>query len=128
MVHIGCGGIIIQDKSVLLIRRINSRTFNNLWSNPGGTVKQGESLEDACVRELREELTIDVEIKRRLSDYKDYRKSKLFGIYTGYLVEIRQGQPRINEPNKIAEMEYWPLGQLPTNIAPYTTQYLLDLE
>ena len=127
MVYIGCGGIILQGDSVLLIRRINAKTFDNLWSNPGGMVEEGESLEDACVRELHEELDIGVEVIRKISDYDDYRDGELFGKYTGFLVEIKEGEPVINEPHRISEVRYWPLDQLPGNVAPYTLQYLRDL-
>ena len=127
MINIGCGGILIKENSVLLIKRKNSETFNDLWSNPGGKVEEDESLEDACIRELYEELGINVKIRRKLSEYEDYVGDNLFGIYTGYHVEIIEGQPRNNEPNKIAEVKYWPLTKLPTNIVPYTLQYLGDL-
>lgn len=127
MVLIGCGGIIIKEKSVLLIRRMNSRTVNNLWANPGGKVEDGESLEDTCIRELSEELGIDVEIIQRLSDYEDYRNNELFGRYTGFLVRIAKGEPYRKEPDKIAEVRYWQLNKLPAEIAPFTLQYLRDL-
>ena len=128
MVNMGCGGIIIRGADVLLIRRINSKTFDNLWSNPGGMVEEGESLEDACIRELREELGIGIAITKRVGDYEDFRDGALFGRYTGFLVEIKEGEPSINEPDKIAELRYWLLDQLPENIAPYTLQYLRDLD
>ena len=41
---------------------------------------------------------------------------------TGLLMSLE-----IRERNKIGEVKYWPLGQLPANMAPYTTQYLQDL-
>lgn len=128
MARLGCGGIILENDKVLLIKRINSKTFNNLWSNPGGIVEEGESLEEACIRELSEELGIEVVIKQKISDYEDYREDQLFGRYTGFLVEITSGKPEIKEPNKIAEMKYWPLNRLPEDIAPYTLQYLNDLK
>jgi 8-oxo-dGTP diphosphatase len=133
MIHLGCGGIILRKGKVLLIRRVNTKTFNHLWSNPGGSVEEGESLEEACVRELKEEIDVEAMIVRKLGTYEDYQggrllgKNKLFGKYTGFLVDIGQSNPKINEPDKIAEIKYWHLNRLPTNIAPYTLQYLRNL-
>ena len=47
---------------VLLARRTEGRDLAGLWEFPGGKVEAGESPEAALVRELREELGIDVEI------------------------------------------------------------------
>lgn len=47
---------------VLLARRTEGRDLAGLWEFPGGKVEAGESPEAALVRELREELGIEVEI------------------------------------------------------------------
>jgi len=47
---------------VLLARRTEGRDLAGLWEFPGGKVEPGELPEAALVRELREELGIDVEI------------------------------------------------------------------
>ena len=43
----GCGGIIVKDGKLLLMKRKNASTFNNLWSNPGGKIEPGEDAEEA---------------------------------------------------------------------------------
>lgn len=47
---------------VLLARRTEGRDLAGLWEFPGGKRESGESPEAALIRELREELGIDVEI------------------------------------------------------------------
>src|SRR4051812_32106513 len=46
---------------VLLQRRAPGRAMAGLWEFPGGKVESGERPEAALVRELREELGIEVE-------------------------------------------------------------------
>jgi 8-oxo-dGTP diphosphatase len=47
---------------ILLARRTEGRDLAGLWEFPGGKVEAGESPEAALVRELREELGIEVEV------------------------------------------------------------------
>lgn len=51
--------------SVLLIKRRNE-PFQKMWALPGGLVLNGESLDDAVNRELREEAGIDVNYLEQL--------------------------------------------------------------
>lgn len=52
-------GLLLADGKVLLARRsLQRKAYPGLWSFPGGHVEPGETLEQALVRELREELGI----------------------------------------------------------------------
>ncbi len=53
---------------VVLIRRKNPP---HGWALPGGFVDYGESLEDAAVREAREETSLDVDLVRQFHTYSD---------------------------------------------------------
>lgn len=56
--------IILNDKrEVLLIKRKNE-PFKGFWALPGGFVDYGEKVEDAVIREVKEETGLDVEIVR----------------------------------------------------------------
>jgi 8-oxo-dGTP diphosphatase len=52
--------LIDADGRVLVAQRPPGKTLAGLWEFPGGKVEQGERPEQALVRELKEELTIDV--------------------------------------------------------------------
>ncbi len=66
--------IIIEVKGgIVLIARKNPPLG---WAIPGGFVDYGESLEDAAVREAREETGLDVRLVRQLHTYSDPRRDK----------------------------------------------------
>ncbi|MEE9586414.1 MAG: 8-oxo-dGTP diphosphatase MutT [Hyphomicrobiaceae bacterium] len=52
--------LVDDDGRVLLARRPPGRSMAGLWEFPGGKIEAGERPEDALVRELKEELGIDV--------------------------------------------------------------------
>ncbi|HWI87450.1 MAG TPA: (deoxy)nucleoside triphosphate pyrophosphohydrolase [Sphingomonas sp.] len=53
--------LIDADGRLLVQQRPPGKPFAGLWEFPGGKVEQGETPEMALIRELREELGIDVE-------------------------------------------------------------------
>ena len=52
--------LIDSDGRVLISKRPEGKQLGGLWEFPGGKVEPGERPETALIRELREELTIDV--------------------------------------------------------------------
>ena len=63
-----CGAIQIDDK--FLIARRSKGADPGFWEFPGGKVEQNESREEALIRELKEELDVDVEVKSILMNQK----------------------------------------------------------
>ena len=53
---------------VLAARRTSPPRLAGLWEFPGGKVEDGESDADALVRELREELRVEVVVGERLGE------------------------------------------------------------
>ncbi len=56
-----CGAALFDDRGrVLVCKRPEGKFLGGLWEFPGGKVESGESPEYALMRELREELGIEV--------------------------------------------------------------------
>ena len=64
--HLGSYGLIIKDKKIVLIKKVGG-PYNGKLDLPGGTIEWGETPEQTLIRELNEEVGIDV-IKYELFD------------------------------------------------------------
>ena len=52
---------LIDDENQILIgKRPFGKTFENLWEFPGGKVKKNETVEQALIRETKEEINVDL--------------------------------------------------------------------
>ena len=56
--------VLFREGKFLCVQRpVNARVYNSSkWEFPGGKVEVGESREEALVREIREELSVDIEV------------------------------------------------------------------
>ena len=63
-------GPVIIEKGKLLVNKDDKDDFYKL---PGGTVEQGDSLQEACIREAKEENNADVEIIKPLNPMIIYK-------------------------------------------------------
>ncbi len=60
VILVAAAALIDPDGRVLLAQRPAGRSMAGSWEFPGGKVEPGETPEQALIRELHEELTIDV--------------------------------------------------------------------
>jgi len=58
---VASAALIDADGRLLIQQRPPGKPFAGLWEFPGGKVEEGETPEAALIRELKEELDIDVE-------------------------------------------------------------------
>lgn len=57
-------GVITDNDKVLITRRAPKENFAGGWEFPGGKIEANETPEDCLIRELKEELNIDVSIDK----------------------------------------------------------------
>jgi len=84
--------IIIEVKGGIVLIRRNNPPLG--WALPGGFVDYGESLEQAAVREAREETGLDVQLIRQLHTYSEPGRDPRHHTITTVFIATAAGQPK----------------------------------
>lgn len=67
LINVTCA-IIISDDKILVTQRSEKMKLPLKWEFPGGKLEENETEEQCIVREILEEINIEIEIVKRLSD------------------------------------------------------------
>lgn len=59
---VGVGAVVLDAADAIVLVKRRYAPFASRWSLPGGSVELGETLEQALVREVREETGLDVDV------------------------------------------------------------------
>jgi 8-oxo-dGTP diphosphatase len=73
--------IINANNQALLAKRAADKPMPNSWEFPGGKVEANESLEDCAIREIQEELDVDIEVGEYLGSEKVTFEGKQFQLH-----------------------------------------------
>ncbi|MCU1721064.1 Nudix family hydrolase [Pseudomonas sp. 5P_5.1_Bac1] len=137
-IHVAAAVIRGADGQILIARRDKTQHQGGLWEFPGGKVEDGETLDAALARELREELGIEVTAARPLikikHDYPD--KQILLDVWdvSGFTGEPHgaEGQPLAwVSPKDLAQYEFPEANRPIVAAARLPSEYLItpdDLE
>ncbi len=66
MINVTCAIIRNEDDEILVVQRGEKTDHPFMWEFPGGKLDEDESEEDCIIREIREELTMNIVIRGRL--------------------------------------------------------------
>ncbi len=113
--------IEIEGQGLVLIERLNPPPG---WALPGGFVEVGESLEQAAVREAKEETCLDVELLGQFHTYSDPNRDPRMHCISTVFVARATGTPRAEDDAK--SVAVYPKDQLPDVLAFDHRQILKD--
>ncbi|HDS0921615.1 MULTISPECIES: Nudix family hydrolase [Stenotrophomonas] len=99
-IHVVAGVITDARGRILLNRRTENRDMAGLWEFPGGKREEGESSEQALVRELREELGIEAEVGDWIMDVPQLYPDKHLRLEVRH-IRSWKGSPRGREGQAI---------------------------
>ena len=104
--------IVIEGQGLVLIERLNPPPG---WALPGGFVEVGESLEQAAVREAKEETCLDVELLGQFHTYSDPNRDPRMHCISTVFVARATGTPKAEDDAK--SVAIYPKDQLPDVLA-----------
>jgi len=120
--------IFLHNDRVLLLRRFHTGWEDGKYSVPAGHVDAGESVTQAAIREVREEVGVDLkasdlEVVHVMHRKGDEERIDFFLVVKGWTGEITNA-----EPQKCDDLTWYPLSALPGNVIPYVRQGLANYQ
>lgn len=111
--RVGCGAALLRDGRLLLVRRRRAPEADH-WGLPGGKVDFLETVPDAVVREIDEELGVRIGrlVLLCVVDQID-AAAGIHWVAPVYRAEILDGEPAVREPDALSDAGWFALDDLP---------------
>ena len=104
-------GVILENGEILLIKR-KGEPFKGKWALPGGFVEYNEKVEDAVIREIREETGVNAEIKELVGVYSDPKRDpRGHTVSIVFLLDIISGEIKCGDD--ACDAKFFNLKKLP---------------
>lgn len=115
MKHVEVVAAIIQRDGLVYATQRGYGEWKDWWEFPGGKVEPGESCEAALIREIREELTVEIQVEQRLCtvayDYPTFHlvmHCYFCKLASGHLTLLEHEAARWLSPQELDAVEWLP--------------------
>ena len=114
MVLVAAAALVDNDGRVLVQQRPEGKNMAGLWEFPGGKVEPGERLEQSLIRELKEELDIDVtEACLAPFTFASHVYDDFYLLMPLFVCRVWQGMPHPVEEQALKWMQPLRMAELP---------------
>lgn len=109
-IEVAVGPFILNDKDELLL--FTSPKWKNEWIVPGGHVDPGETLEDAVIRETKEEIGVDIEVIEQFNisqsfvSHPEFKRNAHF-LFIDFVAKLKSDKFVFND--EISDYKWWSL-------------------
>ncbi|MBP3595950.1 MAG: NUDIX domain-containing protein [Clostridia bacterium] len=119
--------LLIKENKILLMRRKDTGFADGFYSMPAGKLEPKESVEDAIIREVKEEINIDIKNETlktiQVMNRNGIDRERIDYFFT---VDRWNGEIKNNEPNKCDDLKWFDLDYLPENTIPYIKEAIIN--
>ena len=105
---IAVDALIVRDGRILLAKRAEGGLSPGCWSIPGGAIELGETVEDALVREIKEELNVELVSHKLWNAYSVMHED--FQVVALYYVGEVEGD-FVVDSNEVTEVKWFELNE-----------------
>ncbi|MGQ0771911.1 MAG: NUDIX domain-containing protein [Nitrososphaerota archaeon] len=112
--------IIFDGKSVLLTKRTRP-PYKGYWHLPGSMIHKGEKITDTVHRSAKEELNLDVKIKKFVGVYESLDAFR-HDVSHGFVVSIKGGQLKTDYQS--SDLRFF--ARLPAKVLPHHRMMISD--
>ncbi len=121
-------GVVIKDDHILITQRKPDGLLGGLWEFPGGKIKKGEDAEAACIREIKEEVNLQIKVIEHLARVKHaytHFKISMDVFCCEYLVgRVKRNGPVDHRWIKMSAINRYPLPKANHKFLPQLKKYL----
>lgn len=111
---------LIKDGKILLQRRFNTGFMDGCYGVPSGHLDGSETAREGCVREIKEEIGIDILPSDVTMVHIMHRKASIDERIDFFMkTSTYTGEIRNLEPNKCDDLRWFSLDALPDTVIPY---------
>jgi 8-oxo-dGTP diphosphatase len=117
--------VVVQHTGKILLGRRNMNPSLGKWTFFGGYVDRGEKVEDAAIREVKEETNLDVQLDELLGLYSQKNNPHVLVAYAASVIndDIRALAP---QPDEISELAFFTPEEIPELAFPFDMRILED--
>jgi len=110
--------IKFPNNKILLVKR-GTVVFKGYWALPGGRVDARETEEEAVVREVKEETGLDIEILRKIGEYREkgFQDGIDYDYYPACFLVKETGGKIKRQVTEIEEIKLFDLKEIPEKLA-----------
>jgi len=126
-IGVGVGAFILNDKNevLMLLRSSQCKNEAGKWMIPGGGVDFNEKLEDCIIREVKEEIGVDIDVVKLIAAVNHLLPEEgQHWVAPTFQCKIKSGEPKIMEPHKHEELKWFSLDEMPENLSVATTRVM----
>ena len=118
--------VVVQHEGRFLLGRRNIDPGKGLWSFIGGYVDRGEKVEEAAIREVKEETNLDVSLDNLLGIYSENGNPHVVIAYQATVVDHNVSS-LTTQPDEVSELAFFTLEEMPALAFPVDEQILRAL-